>query len=42
MADEALNNSVIGAAERAGKDQKSENSRVFAKWLRNGVEGSER
>jgi HK97 family phage major capsid protein len=39
LADDALTGSVIVAAERAGKDQKSENARLYAKWLRNGVEG---
>jgi HK97 family phage major capsid protein len=39
MAEEALNNSVIGAADKAAKDHKSDASRVFAAWMRNGVEG---
>jgi HK97 family phage major capsid protein len=36
VANEALNNSVIEAAERAGKDKKSEGAEVYAKWLRGG------
>lgn len=36
VADEALNNSVISAAEKAGKDQKSAGAAVYAKWLRGG------
>lgn len=36
VADEALNNSVIEAADRAGKDKKSEGARVYSKWLRGG------
>jgi HK97 family phage major capsid protein len=32
----ALNASVIEAAERAGKDQKSDEARLYAKWLRGG------
>lgn len=36
VAQEALNNSVIEASERAGVDKKSPAAAVFAKWLRNG------
>jgi len=36
VANDAMNNSVIEAAERAGKDKKSEESRLYAKWLRGG------
>jgi len=39
IADEALTENVIAAAERVGRDQDSEGSRLFAKWLRGGVEG---
>ncbi|MBB3288165.1 MULTISPECIES: phage major capsid protein [unclassified Rhizobium] len=36
VARETLNNGVIEASERAGKDQKSAGAAVYAKWLRNG------
>ncbi|MGB3900460.1 MAG: phage major capsid protein [Mesorhizobium sp.] len=36
VANEALNNSVIEAAERASKDKKSAGAEVYAKWLRGG------
>lgn len=36
VADQALNESVIVASERAGKDKKSDDSRIYAKWLRGG------
>lgn len=36
LADETLSGQVIVAAERIGKDQKSEDARIFAKWLRGG------
>lgn len=36
VADEALRNGVIVAAERAGVDRKSEDARIYAKWLRGG------
>jgi HK97 family phage major capsid protein len=39
LADEALKNGIVDAGLRLGKDQKSEASAVFAKWLRNGYEG---
>lgn len=39
IADEALTGNVIVAAERVGRDQRSEGSRVFGAWLRNGLEG---
>ncbi|AYO78323.1 phage major capsid protein [Sphingobium yanoikuyae] len=35
-AEAALSNGVIDAAERIGRDQDSEASRLFAKWLRGG------
>lgn len=39
IAEDALSGNVIVAAERVARDQKSEGSRVFASWLRNGIEG---
>lgn len=36
VAAEALEHSVINAAEKAGKDKKSEQARLYAKWLRGG------
>lgn len=36
VAEQALTESVIVAGERAGKDKKSEESRLYAKWLRGG------
>lgn len=36
IANEALNNSVIEASERAGRDKKSDDARIYAKWLRGG------
>lgn len=36
VAEDALNETVIIAAERAGKDKKSDGSRIFAKWMRGG------
>ncbi|MBD9652005.1 phage major capsid protein [Ensifer sp. ENS09] len=36
VAEDALKNSVIDAAEKAGKDQKSDGARLYAKWLRGG------
>jgi HK97 family phage major capsid protein len=36
VADDKLNESVIVAAERVGKDKKSDESRLYAKWLRGG------
>jgi HK97 family phage major capsid protein len=36
VADEALKDSVIIASERIGHDQKSESTRLYAKWLRGG------
>ncbi len=36
VATEALENSVIHAAEKTGKDKKSEQARLYAKWLRGG------
>lgn len=36
VAREALNNSVIDASERAGRDQNSAGAAVYAKWLRGG------
>jgi HK97 family phage major capsid protein len=38
LADEALTNGVIVAAERIGRDQKSEAAGLYAKWLRGGVD----
>lgn len=35
-AETALSNSVIETAERIGRDQRSEGSRLFAKWLQGG------
>lgn len=39
VADEALKNGVIEAAQRVGRDQKSDASSLYAKWLRLGVDG---
>ena len=39
LAEDTLNESVIVAAERAGKDKKSENARLWAKWMRGGDNG---
>jgi HK97 family phage major capsid protein len=39
VADEALKNGIIDAAERVGQDQKSEASKLFAKFLRVGNDG---
>ena len=36
VAEDALNDSVIIAAERAGTDKKSDGARIFAKWMRGG------
>lgn len=36
VASDAITNGVIEAAERAGKDKKSESARMYAKWLRGG------
>lgn len=36
VAREHLDESIIDAAARAGKDKKSENARLYAKWLRGG------
>lgn len=36
VAENALNESVIVAAERVGKDKKSDESRLYAKWLKGG------
>lgn len=36
VADEALRNSVIDAADKAAKDKQSEGARLYAKWLRGG------
>lgn len=36
LASDALNNSVIEASERLGRDKKSDEAKVFAKWLRGG------
>ena len=36
IAEDALDNSVIEAAERIGHDKKSPESKVFAKWMRGG------
>lgn len=36
VANEALTESVIVAAERAGVDKKSDDARIYAKWLRGG------
>lgn len=36
LAADALNNGVIEAAERIGHDKKSDESAIFAKWLRGG------
>lgn len=36
VASEALTNSVIEASERAGRDKKSDDARLYAKWLRGG------
>lgn len=36
LAADSLNESVIVAAERAGKDKKSEGARLWAKWMRGG------
>lgn len=36
VADDALKNSVIDAADKAAKDKQSEGSRLYAKWLRGG------
>lgn len=36
VAEDALNETVVIAAERAGKDKKSDGSRIFAKWMRGG------
>ena len=36
VAEDALTDTVIVAAERAGKDKKSEGAAVYAKWLRGG------
>lgn len=36
VAEDALNGSVIIAAERAGTDKKSDGARIFAKWMRGG------
>lgn len=39
VAAEALNNSVIEASERIGRDQKSKDASLYAKWLRLGDKG---
>lgn len=36
LADEALNEQIIIAAERIGRDQRSDGAAVYAKWLRGG------
>lgn len=36
VASEALTNSVIEASERVGRDKKSDDARLYAKWLRGG------
>lgn len=36
VASEALKDSVIAASERIGHDQKSDDARIYAKWLRGG------
>lgn len=36
VANDALQNSVIEASERAGKDKQSDGARLYAKWLRGG------
>lgn len=39
VAEDALNETVIIASERAGKDKKSDGARIFAKWMRGGDQG---
>jgi HK97 family phage major capsid protein len=39
LADEALSGNVIDAAERLGKDKKSEGAKLFARWMRVGESG---
>ena len=39
VAEDALNDSVIIAAERVGTDKKSDGARIFAKWMRGGDQG---
>jgi HK97 family phage major capsid protein len=39
VAEDALKNGIIDAAERVGRDQKSEACKLFAKWLRVGQDG---
>lgn len=39
VAEDALNETVIIASERAGKDKKSDGARIFAKWMRVGDQG---